>query len=819
MLNNREFNICIIKPKNYEYSEIFMDQAIYYKYQFSKFGFTTTIGFNQLKKDVTNFVFGAWLGFDPSLKNIYACIFINLEQLGPKGSKNISSDYMDLLRSSPVIDYDQENVQYYAEPNTVPIAPIQYAPYLTNLDPVPLKDRNIDILFFGSMTERRIEIIQSIVDAGIHIEYIKEPTFGDKLYTLIRNSKCVLNIHAYDSGIFEQARASLCLSLGTPIISENSFLTRECLPYKDSIYWVDKLNLVDFFTNHFKSNEFYDVSSLHLRNFQNANDTADYLEITRLGNSFNKIHRDISTTLSNKTFASDIVVLAEEMHSPVLSICIPTFNRSKMLEETLRSITSQKVFLNTNKIEIIISDNCSTDNTYSISKNFTDKFSGKIFYYKNEVNIFDKNFGKCLSHGTGKLLKLHNDSFTFVDGALDIIINIIENKINEDSVLFFTNKQVPYTESITMTNSLDQFVSHASIQTTWIGGFCIWKNDFVSAEFFSKNSNLHLTQTENLLRLVKNKSNALIINEQVFSGINNKNTVPYDVSEVFGRNYINLLNEYVDDGLLKFETLITEKRNVFKKIILPFMFNNLNDFTNHLLLAKISNFKEDYYYEDSINSHKNSILNKTLNGDEFLIAWKKLNSHNTIEPQNVVPLSKVSVGKMSYGPIVVRWWGTENEHLKIGNFCSISSDVEFLLGGNHQHDFISTFPFKVKYFDQGIEATSKGPIIIKDDVWIGHRAMILSGVTIGQGAIIAAGTIVTKDVPAYSIVAGNPGKVVRYRFSKKIIDSLVKIDYSSISSEAIIRLKNLLSTPINENNHQSLLNGLISLTNSGNNNV
>jgi len=370
-----------------------------------------------------------------------------------------------------------------------------------------------------------------------------------------------------------------------------------------------------------------------------------------------------------------------------------------------------------------------------------------------------------------------------------------------------------------VTNSLDQFVTHASIQTTWIGGFCIWKSDFVSADHFSKNSHLLLTQTENLLRIVKNKTNALIINEQVFSGLNNKTTVDYDVSEVFGKNYINLLNEYVENGSLKFQTLITEKRNIFNKIILPFMFKNLNDFTNHLLLAKISNFKDDDYYEDSINTYKNTILNKTLNGDEFLIAWKKLNSHNAIEPQNIFPLSKVTVGKMSYGPIVVRWWGTENEHLTIGNFCSISSDVEFLLGGNHNHDFISTFPFKVKFFDQAIEATSKGPIIIKDDVWIGHRAMILSGVTIGQGAIIAAGTIVSKDVPAYSIVAGNPGKVVRYRFSSKIIESLIKIDYSSISSDVIIRLKELLRTPINENNYLPLLNELNSLTNTGTNNV
>ena len=80
----------------------------------------------------------------------------------------------------------------------------------------------------------------------------------------------------------------------------------------------------------------------------------------------------------------------------------------------------------------------------------------------------------------------------------------------------------------------------------------------------------------------------------------------------------------------------------------------------------------------------------------------------------------------------------------------------------------------------GNESKGKGDIIVKDDVWIGARATICSGVTIGQGAIIGAGAVVTKDVEPYSIVAGNPAKLIRYRFNEGIRNRLNKIDVAEL---------------------------------------
>jgi len=120
------------------------------------------------------------------------------------------------------------------------------------------------------------------------------------------------------------------------------------------------------------------------------------------------------------------------------------------------------------------------------------------------------------------------------------------------------------------------------------------------------------------------------------------------------------------------------------------------------------------------------------------------------------------------------------DKLIIGKFCMIASDVTFIMnGGNHLTDAITTYPFAI--FGNGWEDAmkdksypSKGDTRIGNDVWIGHKATIMPGVTIGDGAIIATGSMVTTDVFPYSIVGGNPAKVIKKRFDddkiKKLLD-------------------------------------------------
>lgn len=165
--------------------------------------------------------------------------------------------------------------------------------------------------------------------------------------------------------------------------------------------------------------------------------------------------------------------------------------------------------------------------------------------------------------------------------------------------------------------------------------------------------------------------------------------------------------------------------------------------------------------------------------------WREANVHNKTSLGDVSNENIISVGKGTYGVLNVFSTGSQRK-LVIGNYCSIAKDAYFVLNNEHNLSTLSTFPFKVMTLGQNApEATSKGGIVVEDDVWIAFRATIMDGVTIGQGAVVAAGAVVTKDVPPYAIVGGVPARVIRYRFSKPLIDKLMMLDYSKLDAEDV----------------------------------
>lgn len=123
------------------------------------------------------------------------------------------------------------------------------------------------------------------------------------------------------------------------------------------------------------------------------------------------------------------------------------------------------------------------------------------------------------------------------------------------------------------------------------------------------------------------------------------------------------------------------------------------------------------------------------------------------------------------------------DKLVIGKFCMIASGASFIMNGaNHLTQSLSAYPFAIfgKDWKDAMEGKSypnKGDTIIGNDVWIGHKAVIMAGVTIGDGVIIAAHSIVTKDVAPYSIVGGNPAKLIRKRFDQSKIDQLIQLQW------------------------------------------
>ena len=157
----------------------------------------------------------------------------------------------------------------------------------------------------------------------------------------------------------------------------------------------------------------------------------------------------------------------------------------------------------------------------------------------------------------------------------------------------------------------------------------------------------------------------------------------------------------------------------------------------------------------------------------------------------------MSYGKHTYGHINTHSWG-EGANLKVGNFCSIAGNVNAYLGGNHRCDWVTTYPFGhvnkhvFNGFDGKGHPATKGDVVIGNDVWIGANVTIMSGVHIGDGAVLANNSHVVKSVDPYSLVGGNPAKLIKYRFSPTQIEKLLEIKWWDWDDSKINNMTHLL---------------------------
>lgn len=147
-----------------------------------------------------------------------------------------------------------------------------------------------------------------------------------------------------------------------------------------------------------------------------------------------------------------------------------------------------------------------------------------------------------------------------------------------------------------------------------------------------------------------------------------------------------------------------------------------------------------------------------------------------------------SIGDHTYGqPKVIE---TSSARLTIGRFTSIGPEVTIILG-DHRMDTVTTYPFRSLrgYWPTASASandhTSKGDVVIGNDVWLAHGVTILSGVNVGDGAVLAAGAVVTRDVPPYAVVAGNPARVIRYRFDAETVRQLLAIRWWAWPDEKV----------------------------------
>jgi acetyltransferase-like isoleucine patch superfamily enzyme len=169
---------------------------------------------------------------------------------------------------------------------------------------------------------------------------------------------------------------------------------------------------------------------------------------------------------------------------------------------------------------------------------------------------------------------------------------------------------------------------------------------------------------------------------------------------------------------------------------------------------------------------------------------------NYAEQRRLMKAGRMTVGRHSYGIPVIKTYTHDTTKLTIGAYSAVSETSIVMLGGEHAVDRVTTFPLRITLKlpgagEDGIPVKT-GDTVIGNDVWVTQRTFVRSGVTIGDGAIVAAGAVVIKDVPPFAIVGGNPAKVLRYRFTPEQIEALLEIRWWDWPDELVVEATPLL---------------------------
>lgn len=257
------------------------------------------------------------------------------------------------------------------------------------------------------------------------------------------------------------------------------------------------------------------------------------------------------------------------MSIPILSICIPTYNRASYLKDTLNSVVLQKRFQDTNDVEIVVSDNCSDDNTRDVVAQYIASYGSKVKYFRNDKNVKDLNFELALSRGEGDFLRLNNDTLVHLDGSLDKMLEVIESNVNSN-VIFFSNRALKLKSPVIFYN-LNEFIGTASYVSTWIGGLGIWRKEFEQVDNFSEKVKLQLVQTDVLCKIITSKSfvQGCIYDKRLCISVVPAQKGGYNFVRVFVDNYFTILEEYVKVGHISNDVFKKEKFRILFSYILP----------------------------------------------------------------------------------------------------------------------------------------------------------------------------------------------------------------------------------------------------------
>lgn len=264
------------------------------------------------------------------------------------------------------------------------------------------------------------------------------------------------------------------------------------------------------------------------------------------------------------------------MNKPYLSICIPTYNRAEYLKKTIESIIISPAFFKTGVIEIVISDNASSDHTSEVILPFKEQFPEKIKYIRLKKSVDSHfNFENALKNGNGVYLKLLNDTSLFQDHALEMFIHDLKQQPEASVFLSFITRRHP--ESGRMISNCNDLLAYASFYMTWISAFCFKRSAFLSIEEPFRFYYLSFPHVDLAFRLLEKKEKVYVSNKEYY---NRQNILYHERNEadIYGNQYLILLKKYNEKKLLSDSIFQKEMKEVLFWHIIPIYFDFFHEY-------------------------------------------------------------------------------------------------------------------------------------------------------------------------------------------------------------------------------------------------
>ena len=258
---------------------------------------------------------------------------------------------------------------------------------------------------------------------------------------------------------------------------------------------------------------------------------------------------------------------------PLLSICIPTYKRAEILKNTIESITTQEVFRKTELVQIVVSDNASSDKTPEVMQNFLLEFPQKIRYIRLTKPIDPHfNFENALKNGSGEFVKLLADATCFRKGQLEIFVKELQG--NQSYNVILTQSLSTEVGKTRVIKSVEELLSSYSFNLSWISIFCFRRSTLFKLPDPFRYWFLFFPQMDVAFRLIKAGNPALSFNNRYFAPQPKLYYSNRNEAHIFGDCYLNFLEKYLLTGDISKKTYSKEKFNTLILQTIPFYFDS-----------------------------------------------------------------------------------------------------------------------------------------------------------------------------------------------------------------------------------------------------